>query len=363
MPTEVNGEILINIQTAFGSQAVPVPVTGSVVGVPSTSGLTTTTVRQPVSVDRTLFKASDPTRVGLTIFNNSPGGANLFVKLGAFVNIGAGTESFTKKIAPGGYYEVPFHYTGSVEGIWDGADANGEALLVEQFVATTPLIIPSNEGWWRSDQGISFTTSMSFWADSGGLGRTLAQPTLARRPDYVAGINGLPVARFNTGGGDSFLSWVNTFSIDVCTIFAVVRFTAQADGTYQVFIHRSSQATPYMSGVTADGSTYKKPMLYTNAPNGIAASQLVTGTPYLLKYTTDKNTKACTTQINNGTESTSTSAIAFTGGPFLTIGFDPAVVATQDLISDLAELMIYSKDTTPAEDAAMWAYVQGRYAI
>ena len=130
MPTELNGETLVNLKTAFGS-ASALPISGTVTAIPQTSG-TGTVTRQAVSVTNVTLKAANANRRGLTIYNNAPGGtANLFVKLGATAVITAGSESYTVKIAPAGYYEVPFGYTGIVDGIWDAADANGEALITE----------------------------------------------------------------------------------------------------------------------------------------------------------------------------------------------------------------------------------------
>ena len=67
-------------------------------------------------------------RVGWSVFNDST--ANLFVKFG----VTASTSSFTVKIAPGGYYEMPTTptYQGQIDGIWDAA--NGNARVTELVV-------------------------------------------------------------------------------------------------------------------------------------------------------------------------------------------------------------------------------------
>ena len=41
----------------------------------------------------------------------------------------ASTSAFTARVSAGGYYEVPFTYTGAISGIWDAA--NGSALVRE----------------------------------------------------------------------------------------------------------------------------------------------------------------------------------------------------------------------------------------
>lgn len=67
--------------------------------------------------------ASNSDRVGATIYNDST--VALYVKLGA----AASTTSFTIKMAADGYYEVPFGYTGVIDGIW--VSATGNARIVE----------------------------------------------------------------------------------------------------------------------------------------------------------------------------------------------------------------------------------------
>lgn len=71
----------------------------------------------------TTLLALNAQRRGATIHNDST--AILYLKLGAT----ASTSSFTVKIAADGYYEVPFGYTGVIDGIW--AAANGNARVTE----------------------------------------------------------------------------------------------------------------------------------------------------------------------------------------------------------------------------------------
>lgn len=67
-----------------------------------------------------LLAASDA-RAGATIFNDTTDSSNfLYVKLGAT----ASTTSFTIKMNPGGYYEVPYGYNGAIDGIWTVASGN-----------------------------------------------------------------------------------------------------------------------------------------------------------------------------------------------------------------------------------------------
>lgn len=67
--------------------------------------------------------SSNVNRLGATIFNDST--QVLYLKLGAT----ASTSSYTVQLASNAYYEVPFSYTGQIDGIW--ASANGNARITE----------------------------------------------------------------------------------------------------------------------------------------------------------------------------------------------------------------------------------------
>ena len=62
-------------------------------------------------------------RTGATVANDS--NQVLYLKLGAT----ASTTSYTVKMRSSDYYEVPFGYTGQIDGIW--ASANGNARITE----------------------------------------------------------------------------------------------------------------------------------------------------------------------------------------------------------------------------------------
>lgn len=75
------------------------------------------------STSNVVLLASNSTRKGCAIFNDST--ANLYVKFGAT----ASTTSFTLKMAAGTFFELPFNFTGELDGIWDAA--NGNARITE----------------------------------------------------------------------------------------------------------------------------------------------------------------------------------------------------------------------------------------
>lgn len=62
--------------------------------------------------------ASNANRLGATITNDST--ATLYVRLGAT----ASTSNYTVKLTQDAYYEVPYGYTGAIDGIWSAASGN-----------------------------------------------------------------------------------------------------------------------------------------------------------------------------------------------------------------------------------------------
>ncbi|MEH2128899.1 hypothetical protein [Nostoc sp.] len=88
---------------------------------PTSETSTPTTVAS--STDSDIILAANSNRKGATFWNDST--ANLFLEFGAT----ATTSAFTAKLSAGGYYEVPFNYTGVISGIWSAA--NGNALVRE----------------------------------------------------------------------------------------------------------------------------------------------------------------------------------------------------------------------------------------
>lgn len=82
------------------------------------------------SASNVTLLAASTARRGATIYNDST--AVLYVKLGAT----ASTSSFTAALAPkdangiGGYYEIPFDYSGIIDGIWASANGNARVTAV-----------------------------------------------------------------------------------------------------------------------------------------------------------------------------------------------------------------------------------------
>lgn len=103
--------------------AVPVSFSGQTVTAVPAGNASSSVTQVASSATNVTLKASNASRKGLSIQNDST--QTLFVKLGAT----ASATSYTVKVTAGSYYEVPFNYTGIVDGIW--ASANGNAYVTE----------------------------------------------------------------------------------------------------------------------------------------------------------------------------------------------------------------------------------------
>ncbi len=85
---------------------------------------TTGTITSVVSVIASaVLLAANTARKGAVITNEST--AILYLAFAAT----ASSTAFTAKLEPDDYYELPYHYTGAVSGIW--TVANGNAVITE----------------------------------------------------------------------------------------------------------------------------------------------------------------------------------------------------------------------------------------
>ena len=344
----INGELIVNAPRVLGVTSGLIPVTPGV----GPTGVTTTTVRQPTQTVNTILKGADPNRVGLSIFNHSA--ANLFVKLGAVADIGAGTESYTRRIAPNEYWEIPFSYTGRVDGIWDAADATGEALLVEQFLGFSPLSITTgNTLWWfRANYGVTNPGgTVPAWTDHSGNNRNVAQAAAADRPTHVAAsLNGQDVIQFGIAS-DNWMPFNSFVAVPArATIYAAFRMFTSA--TYQLFLHVDTGGpSAYLGG---DGIDFpvNQPALYAGGERALWGSALANNTPFIVKWAWDLTsgvTENYFTQVNNAAEVSGTSP-NIAPGNFISLGLNPAVSAIQDLQADVVETFCIDTDLLTAAD-------------
>jgi len=101
----------------------PWPGPVGVILIPATVGTLTVAA---ASVVPAVYLAANASRLSATIFNDSPD-RFLYIRTGA----GVSTSSYTVRLGPRSYYEVPLPgYVGVIEGVWS-AGVGGFAMITE----------------------------------------------------------------------------------------------------------------------------------------------------------------------------------------------------------------------------------------
>jgi hypothetical protein len=122
LPPSAPYEPLWSIQVLSNPEIMPLVNPVSVTVTPATSGTATPYPKTSLATVQTLI-AANANRKGVTLWNNST--AALYLAFGADATLTA----YAVKVDAGGYYELPFGFTGAVTGLW--ATANGSALIWE----------------------------------------------------------------------------------------------------------------------------------------------------------------------------------------------------------------------------------------
>lgn len=115
------GEVTVD-QGIPGATPWPVSISGTVPVVDAPSATGTVTVVASIITTSTIL-AANVNRKGATIYNDST--KILYLTLAATTTLTA----YTVQLAKQSYYEVPYHYTGIISGLWSAA--NGSAVVTE----------------------------------------------------------------------------------------------------------------------------------------------------------------------------------------------------------------------------------------
>lgn len=128
--TEAKQDDIITLLTAlsgfdFGTETTLNNILTVVSALNLVSGNSTTSTPSNVSgtITSTTLLSANSDRKGAAFFNDST--ANLFLKCGTT----ASSTSFTVKMTPNQYFELPFKYTGRIDGVWSAA--NGAVRITE----------------------------------------------------------------------------------------------------------------------------------------------------------------------------------------------------------------------------------------
>lgn len=110
IPPSVNQGSGSSVSPWFITTTGSLPVTSTPIASPGASVTVFT-----ASVVNTAFLAPNVSRVNAVFTNDDGSAGNVYVKFG----VGASTGSYSVKLRPGGYYELPCNYSGEIDGVWD----------------------------------------------------------------------------------------------------------------------------------------------------------------------------------------------------------------------------------------------------
>jgi len=120
--TFLNEPWTIEIQTLINNAVIDMP---SYPSLPIYSGITNTISATTISVSNTAsvtLSVANPNKIGTSIINNSTK-SKLYISLG----VAATLTVYDKILGIGEVFETPFNWSGDIFGIWDKADATGNA--------------------------------------------------------------------------------------------------------------------------------------------------------------------------------------------------------------------------------------------
>lgn len=247
-------------------------------------------------------------------------------------------------------------------GLGDG----GGGFYPDQSGQWLPTQLSGLVDWHRSDMGITLVGSrVSAWADQSGQGHNLTQGTDANRFDYTTNvIGGQPVLR--PVQADCWMGWGGAASPEIMTFYAVIRMiTATQHQLFGRFATGANGANAYLGSDLGAGAQ-NKPHWFTSGTRAVWTTALTTATNYLVKWAHDLSggsPEDYFTQVGDDTEVSGSSAETIGAGTFISLGLDPGVSSTQDLVSDIAEIIIYNRRLSINEEVMVRSYVTNRYGI
>ncbi len=226
----------------------------------------------------------------------------------------------------------------------------------------SPLDLPGMVDWHRADLGVTLVSGLvSAWADQSGNGHHLTQPTAGNRLGYAVGGAQQLALSPGVGGDDRFMLWTPWSGLGQATVITVVSYRS-VGASYQSFLFGPASSNFSWVYLQSAGNP-NKPVVFTDADTAVWSGTLVDTGSYMVRWAWDDATETCKTQVNNAAEVSQVSGNAFSVASLRTLGMDPAVTSSQDLLSDVYELMIWNRVLTAAEVSKVWEYVRTRYRL
>ncbi len=222
----------------------------------------------------------------------------------------------------------------------------GSSVYSDPVTITTPAATPPSSGrrlWLRATAGTQGFGRLAVWADQSGLVNHALQTDPAQQPLVVANqLNGLPVVRFD--GVDDLLLLPDVMAAATAgEIIAVVKYAPVPPDTFNNL---------WSFGI-GNGTGYVNTDSYEDF--GTNEGNFHPGWPFATQYHAKDvsfNAGTLTERVNGAVFWQRTGATgAFASNPSLGGGLN----------GDIAEILIYDRELTPAERSAVSAYLSAKY--
>lgn len=212
-----------------------------------------------------------------------------------------------------------------------------------------PTQLPGLVLWTRADLGITIATGVSAWTDQSGTGNNLAQPTGANQPAFTASVAALgarPALTYSTTQWIFRDPFVGVLT-QPYTVAAVWNLTDNS-GTRRLYDGNAGGRDQCFTGVNNYVIGAGTNISATVTPN--------TGGHYSIGVYNGASGTVAVDTVNLGA-----GAVGAANAGAMYVGSD--FTGGANWIGDIAEVMMYSRALTAAEQTQLNAYFKARYRL
>lgn len=229
-------------------------------------------------------------------------------------------------------------------------------------VAWQPTAVSSLKLWLDADDASSFTfssgTIVSQWADRSGNGVHVSQGTTANQPTRSGTLNGRKTLIFD-GSNDGLKSANGALAINPITAFIVCKSTTTSRVMHGV-AHTVTHNSPWFRWVH-----------YHSPTNSTSISQRVNGTESIGANGTVVTSGHATYYLDSTAGDTYVNSVRKINAAGATITYPNStpyvlcmnVLGGENMVGEVAEVMIYGKQLSADEHAQVAAYILAKWGI
>jgi hypothetical protein len=247
---------------------------------------------------------------------------------------------------------------------------SGVSSLVNTTFVDYDIPRPTMQLWLRPDQIQSSGGAISAWTDLSGWGTTVSQASSANQPTLVNGIYGFSAASFNGATSNSSYMTMAQSSTDApflndlttgVSIFAVIKPLTST--TLKSLMSVSNIGVTDLTALQTNGTavTYNANNSTTTSTIVTAANTLTVGSFQIVDAVHDNGTTGHININSLLSKSGAVKALKNTTRPVAYLGANNALTSSAFWGGQLVELLVYGRGVTPAEEAAIQAYLANKF--